>query len=542
MFCPDCGASIAAGRRFCGKCGGMIDSSGGVAVAELPTREAIVPSQYLARTPYRHNFALYAVAALIAVLGGAAWWWFHRPAPAFKVEDPGIYPFKELTADGTTAKWGFIDADGNVVIQPEWDAADIGSLVVGRSVAFSEGLCGVLRAGKWGYVDTSGHLVIPNQFESVVPFVGGFARVHLGNQIGFIDKTGQYAINPQFYEAGDFHEGLAAVRGDKGWGFIDKSGIYVIKPHFQAVDLNGFSEGLAGACIDGKCGYVDHKGEFVIRPQFNNLGTFSEGLAEVQSNNKTGYVNLSGKLAINPQFDRSTMFSGGFAVVAVAGHQGTINKQGKFVVNPGQYTLEIREGGPLFAFSDGGWGLLTRDGKWILNPSKALTGIGPLYGKVFAGSIGGSQQFADISTSGKVLSGPYKGAMLDTLAQDIQNENDALTYVRSLIAAEASYSTTYPAKGFTDSIAKLGPPANGNPSDENHAGFITADMTAGNKDNYQFVISIPAGTSVGGVNFNYFIVGKPTAGHAGRVFCADSTGSVRYSAAGGACTITSPTL
>jgi hypothetical protein len=112
--------------------------------------------------------------------------------------------------------------------------------------------------------------------------------------------------------------------------------------------------------------------------------------------------------------------------------------------------------------------------------------------------------------------------------------------MRTLIAAEAGYSGTYPAKGFTASISALGP-AQGAP-DENHAGLIASDMAAGTKDNYQFAITIPEGTSTGGINFNYFLLAKPAAGHAGRSFCADSSGTVHYAAPGEECATTSPAL
>jgi hypothetical protein len=130
--------------------------------------------------------------------------------------------------------------------------------------------------------------------------------------------------------------------------------------------------------------------------------------------------------------------------------------------------------------------------------------------------------------------------MLGSLAQDIDNEISAIQSMHTLTGAEASYNTSYPAKGFTASIAALGP-ATGTP-DENHASFIAADLATGTKDNYQFTISIPEGTSTGGTNFNYFIVAKPTVGHTGRSFCADSSGALRYVMTGDTCSVTSPTL
>ena len=539
MFCPDCGSEVAEGRRFCGKCGGQLRAASGSveAVQGIPESpvETVVP---VPRPPLSTRKKLtYALVALLVVLGGVGWWWFHRPGPAYKVQDPGVYAFQGLSADGKTVKTGFIDADGKVVVQPEWDSVAVG-IVGGQVVVFSEGFCGVLKDGKWGYIDTVGHLAIPNQFDSAGPFVEGLARVNLGNQVGFIDKTGKYVINPQFSQAGDFHDGLATVLGDGGWGFINKSGVVVIKPHFQPAAVDGFSNGLAGACLDGKCGYIDRNGSFAITPQFNSVNLFSEGLAAIQMNGKWGYVDTAGKIAINPQFDKVTMFSKGLAVVSISGKSGTINKEGKYVVNPGQYNIQAREDDFQQVSSDNGVGLITRDGNWVVKPSKALTGIGNNFGKVFIGQVGG--QWVPISITGKVLVGPYKGAMLDSLAQDIENENSAQSSVHSLIMTENSYNFSNPGKGYTSDLAALGKIEGS--AEMNGADQIDSALATGTKDGYQFTITIPAGTSTGGTNFNYFLVAKPAAGHAGRSFCADSSGAVRYAVQGAECTATSPTL
>ena len=539
MFCPDCGSSVAEGKVFCGSCGARLHAAGASPAAQsAPAAPAVAPMPAPARPMSKRQKLIFALVVLLAALGGVAWWWFHRPAPAYKAQDPGIYPFQGLTADGKAIKTGFIDADGKVLIQPQWDNLSEG-VILGQIVAFNEGLCGVEKDGKFGYIDTTGNLVIPAQFDTAGPFIEGLAAVKLGNQFGYIDKTGKYAINPQFDQAGNFHDGLAAVHTDDGWGFIDKTGTYVIKPHFQSVSTDGFSDGLVGIC-EGKCGYINRSGIFTIKQQFDTVGTFADGLAAVRIGSKWGYVDTAGKIVINPQFDQATMFSGGLAVVSVSGHVGTIDKRGKFVINPGQFNIQLGPGDLQAVNSSDGMGLISRDGKWVVKPTKALTAIYGVLGKVFYGNVGG--QSAPIALTGKILAGPYKGAMLDSLAQDLNNENSAIQSMHLLTGAESSYSNAYPAKGFANSLSELGPPAPSTPPDQNHGGYIDATLATGTKDGYDFAVTIPEGTSTGGTNFNYQLLAKPQAGHIGRTFCADASGVVRYAVPGAECNNTSPTL
>lgn len=538
MFCPDCGSTVPAGKAFCGSCGGRLRAAAAApAAGDAPQPLAAAVAPVAARPMSTRQKMTLVLVILLAALSGVAWWWLHRPAPAYQAKDPGIYPFWEQ------GKVGFIDANGNVLIQPQWDDVSL-NWVVGSTVICNEDLCGVKKDGKWGYIDKHGNVVIPSQFDQIRPFIDGVAAVALGNQWGFLDKTGHYVINPQFRSVGDFHNGLAAAVKEGKWGYIGKSGEFRIQPVFNGVDVDGFVDGLAWAQSEGKFGYINRNGSFSIRPQFQSCSNFSDGLAKVNVGGKWGYINTHGTIVINPQFDEAWDFSGELALVGVSGHRGTIDKNGRYVINPGQYMIPgfIGNGSLLAVATKDGLGFMAKDGNWVVRPSRALRGFwwprvgGVLYVVLISGD--GSQ--IPISISGKVLAGWYKGATLDSLAPDIDNETSALQSMHTLIAAEMSYSGAYPAKGFSASIAALGP-ATGTP-DENHAGLIAADLATGTKDNYLFTVSIPAGTSTGGANFNYFLVGKPATGHAGRSFCADASGTLHYAVSEEECTVTSPRL
>ena len=56
-------------------------------------------------------------------------------------------------------RWGFVDNSGNIVINPQFDRADV----------FESGLAAV-RLGRWGYVGTAGKLVVNPQFDRADSF------------------------------------------------------------------------------------------------------------------------------------------------------------------------------------------------------------------------------------------------------------------------------------------------------------------------------------------------------------------------------------
>lgn len=203
-------------------------------------------------------------------------------------------PTGTATGAGSRPQYGFIDKEGDIVIQPGYDAAE----------PFSNGLAAVLTKGKWGYIDKRGVMVIEAQFDAAGPFSEGLAQIQLGNKMGYVDSRGRIAIEPRFQldtwqedpdekieMTGKFVGGLACVRfvvgpeANGGWGYIDRTGRFVIPPRYEDADM--FAEDLAPVKMKGKWGFVDRKGNLVIPAKFDGVKRFSEGLAFVRGGNST---------------------------------------------------------------------------------------------------------------------------------------------------------------------------------------------------------------------------------------------------------------
>jgi hypothetical protein len=122
--------------------------------------------------------------------------------------DPPVNPEVHLSPMRFGDLWGYVNADGKLVIRPKWDVAEV----------FAEGLAHVVELGRHG----------------------------------FINQTGQYHIVPQFARARNFSQGLAAVVYNTKWAFVDRSGKCAITPLYD--DCQDFSGGLAGVLWRGRWG------------------------------------------------------------------------------------------------------------------------------------------------------------------------------------------------------------------------------------------------------------------------------------------------
>ena len=209
------------------------------------------------------------------------------------------------------SKWGLINKQGEIVVQPEFDLLG----------APSEGLAPFQLDNVWGFVNTSGQVVIQPKFQSIgrkmsdeYIFSEGRALIVFNDKFGYIDPSGSIAIEPIFEDAGAFSEGLAFVEADNHkYGYIDASGDIVVDPVFDYA--SSFSEGVAAVKVGSEAGYIDSSGQFIIEPRFNNALSFSEGLAPIQMNDLWGYIDIMGNIAVAPQFSIANGFLEGVARV-----------------------------------------------------------------------------------------------------------------------------------------------------------------------------------------------------------------------------------
>ena len=94
---------------------------------------------------------------------------------------------------------------------------------------FFGGFAGVMLNGKVGFIDTDGNEVIEIKYDNAgTIFANGFARVCINNKWGFVDTAGKEITEIKYDDAWNFENGFAIIRIDKKWGFITKNGNEVI--------------------------------------------------------------------------------------------------------------------------------------------------------------------------------------------------------------------------------------------------------------------------------------------------------------------------
>ena len=93
-----------------------------------------------------------------------------------------------------------------------------------RIGCLSEGLAVAQKEHKFGFINAEGKVVIPLEYDHVSDFKEGLAHAKKGSKKGYIDTQGKTVIPFEYHFANDFENGMAKVNKNEEWFYIDKTG------------------------------------------------------------------------------------------------------------------------------------------------------------------------------------------------------------------------------------------------------------------------------------------------------------------------------
>lgn len=124
--------------------------------------------------------------------------------------------------------------------------------------------------GKWGYIDQQGELVVQPIYDSVEKanyWPDMYIAVSLNGKYGVLNKSFEEIIHPQYDEIGEFLYGVAAVRNGDKWGVVDTKGDLVVPITYARTQPAPGGNAFVAVKLDKGSllwGMMDKKGNLVI--------------------------------------------------------------------------------------------------------------------------------------------------------------------------------------------------------------------------------------------------------------------------------------
>lgn len=277
----------------------------------------------------------------------------------------GIYNFSEGIAgykSKATGKYGFLDLNGNKIINAEYDGF----------TGFAEGVSKVNKTidgkTKYGYIDNKGNIIVPVVYEYAQAFKDGWGLIKKDNNYFFVDKNGNLKEPPGKYdELSEFRSGYALGKF-KGSDVTPNTYHYInpkleIEFSIMAWQAYLFWENVAVVSRDNKTyELMNKKGEvFKTLTGIETLSFCNEGMLAIHEKGKWGYINDKGDVIVSPKYDTCTSFKYGYARIRMNSKWGIIDKSGTEIIGTEYEGIYPGENGT-FIFYDKNWGIIDKSG------------------------------------------------------------------------------------------------------------------------------------------------------------------------------------
>lgn len=259
-----------------------------------------------------------------------------QPLKNFACEEIDPYVNEDLVFVNCGGNWGIYDADGDVLVEPQYDGLD----------DFNEQCEAVVytKNNKKGVLDLNGDLLIKAQWDDVALYDSS-ASVEKDDKWGAFTNlsSDQPEIEPMYdYIYAFGQDGCAAYEHKGKFGILDEQGNVLISAKYETMASNSDSELKDGYyVIDGDgsdlSGIIRGKGNVVIPSTYSII--FSKNSKEpyhlIQNQRgKWGYIDRTGQMMIDTKFDNA----GGFlprqdvAFVRQNGKISLIDRKGTVVL------------------------------------------------------------------------------------------------------------------------------------------------------------------------------------------------------------------
>lgn len=319
------------------------------------------------------------VVLILMALCGLVW-----PVQAQGTSNKQDIPVQIEKVDGDRMVYGYILADGTVVVKPQYlEATD-----------FSEGLAVVKdKQEHWYIIGPNGKRVatLPTDIERTGKFSEGLCWFRTkGKKCGFFNRLGKVVVRPQWGYAESFSGGLAAVGEATIWGgfmeykdflgFVNRQGKMVVSSDVLGARYHMhpplFSENRCVLERGKDLIVIDKKGKVVAELKNRKMSSFSEK-----------FTNGRCRIILKTQDDRELW--------------GLIDTMGREVVSPKYtnmtYCSENRRGVSIMRGEQKLWGFLDAAGREVIAPR--YEGVGVFEEGLCAVQIG--DEWAYIDTAGR---------------------------------------------------------------------------------------------------------------------------------------------
>ena len=163
-----------------------------------------------------------------------------------------------------------------------------------------DGLIKFRKNRKWGFLDTNGRIAIEPRFNDARNFNNGYGIINNDGKWGIINTNGEYILDPQKYDIRKIDAyGFIHITDDRQVGLLDLKGNEILPAKY------GWCSSVSGDIIhvvgkDYKHGLMDKNGREILSLIYNELIYYSDNMIYLRRDKEEGYINIKGEWLWGP--------------------------------------------------------------------------------------------------------------------------------------------------------------------------------------------------------------------------------------------------
>lgn len=139
------------------------------------------------------------------------------------------------------------------------------------------------------------------QYQEILDFQLGYARVKKFDKYGFIDKNGGLTIATQYPQVGTVINNRVAVMIKNKWAVVDGWEKMICQPYYS--QITDFTDSVAIASRDGKFLLIDYYGKELFIPKYESIKKLYQNIYVVYKGRKAGLINGNGHEFVFTKYD-----------------------------------------------------------------------------------------------------------------------------------------------------------------------------------------------------------------------------------------------
>jgi len=293
--------------------------------------------------------------------------------------------YADIAAIKLNDKWGFINKKGEIVIKPQFDdvvpyGGEVIIISVNKTVQEKNGKTTTKK--QYGLMNGKGEIVAKPQYDGIMYFADNYSllRVEQNGKYGVMNAQGKLTIPIELDDIRFYYGYIEAQKGALS-ADIDAQG-YVVGKEIRFKNIGDFENGIAKVWTKTGFGFIDKEYNIIIEPIYDDAYyDYKEDIIILRDKDgKFGFADTKGKIIFEPKFTGYGVFDNGLAAVqaqdsinernqTVKGKWGFINKKGEWVIAPrfsGVKNFTDNTSTP--AASGELWGTIDMKGEWVIKP------------------------------------------------------------------------------------------------------------------------------------------------------------------------------